>query len=185
MSFTPYGVVWVYQSGAGRSTRVAQIFTIRRRIPLRKVADAAGGDQDFAVRSGPCFGAPMGPSGTAEGFCLWQQGRECAVMALSPQQRFAANLRRVRNKAGVSQEELAQRCGLHRTEVSLLERAGREPRLGTIVKLAGALGTTPAVLCEGITWSVERSQYAVKPPPGDGAISVPKTEKAPFRRLGS
>lgn len=86
-------------------------------------------------------------------------------MALTPQQRFAANLRRVRTKAGVSQEELARRCDLHRTEVSLLERAGREPRLGTIAKLAGSLGTTPEVLCEGITWSVDKSQYVVKPPP--------------------
>jgi len=88
-----------------------------------------------------------------------------AAMSLSPQQRFAANLRRVRNKAGVSQEELARRCDLHRTEVSLLERAGREPRLGTITKLAGSLGTTPQVLCEGITWSVEKGRYEVKPPP--------------------
>jgi transcriptional regulator with XRE-family HTH domain len=86
-------------------------------------------------------------------------------MSLSPQQRFAANLRRVRTKAGVSQEELARRCDLHRTEVSLLERAGREPRLGTIAKLAGSLGTTPQVLCEGITWSVEKARYEVKPPP--------------------
>jgi transcriptional regulator with XRE-family HTH domain len=88
-------------------------------------------------------------------------------MAISPQQRFAANLRRVRTKAGVSQEELARRCDLHRTEVSLLERAGREPRLGTITKLAGSLGTTPAVLCEGITWSVEKAQFVVKTPPGN------------------
>jgi len=47
----------------------------------------------------------------------------------------------------------------------LLERAGREPRLGTIAKLAGSLGTTPAVLCEGITWSAEKTRYEVKPPP--------------------
>ena len=86
-------------------------------------------------------------------------------MTLSPQQRFAANLRLVRTKAGVSQEELARRCDLHRTEVSLLERAGREPRLGTITKLAGSLGTTAAVLCEGISWSSEKAQYVVKKPP--------------------
>jgi len=86
-------------------------------------------------------------------------------MSVSPQQRFAANLRRARTKAGVSQEELARRCDLHRTEVSLLERAGREPRLGTITKLAGSLGTTAAVLCEGITWSVEKARYEVKAPP--------------------
>lgn len=86
-------------------------------------------------------------------------------MTLSPQQRFAANLRRARTKAGVSQEELARRCDLHRTGVSLLERAGREPRLGTIAKLAGSLGITPQVLCEGITWSVEKTRYEVEPPP--------------------
>ncbi len=86
-------------------------------------------------------------------------------MALSPQQRFAANLRRARVKAGVSQEELARRCDLHRTEVSLLERAGREPRLGTIAKLAGSLGTTPQVLCEGIAWSTEKTRFEVEAPP--------------------
>lgn len=86
-------------------------------------------------------------------------------MSFSPQQRFAVNLRRVRIKAGISQEELARRCDLHRTEVSLLERAGREPRLGTIAKLAGSLGTTAAVLCEGIGWSAEKTRYEVKPPP--------------------
>ena len=48
-----------------------------------------------------------------------------------------------RTKVGISQEELGDRCELHRTEISLLERAGREPRLPRIVKLAGALETTP------------------------------------------
>ena len=56
--------------------------------------------------------------------------------------RFSANLRRARQASGISQEELAERCEIHRTEVSLLERGGREPRLGTMVKLATALGTT-------------------------------------------
>lgn len=92
-------------------------------------------------------------------------------MALSPQQRFAANLRRARNETGISQEDLAQRCDLHRTEVSLLERAGREPRLNTITKLAGALGVEPAVLLEGISWSAEKSQYVVKPLPPDGRVT--------------
>jgi transcriptional regulator with XRE-family HTH domain len=86
-------------------------------------------------------------------------------MSLSPQERFAANLRSMRTKAGVSQEELARRCGLHRTEVSLLERAGREPRLGTIIKLASSLETTTEVLCAGIKWSVETARYEVRQPP--------------------
>ena len=85
---------------------------------------------------------------------------------LRPQERFAANLRRARAKAGISQEELGNRCDLHRTEISLLERAGREPRLGTIVKLAGSLGTTPAELITGIAWQPSQHRYDVKDAPG-------------------
>jgi transcriptional regulator with XRE-family HTH domain len=84
---------------------------------------------------------------------------------LSPQERFAANLRRARTASGISQEELGNRCDLHRTEISLLERAGREPRLGTIVKLAGALDTTPGELCTGVTWLPASHRFDVKQPP--------------------
>jgi transcriptional regulator with XRE-family HTH domain len=84
---------------------------------------------------------------------------------VSPQERFAANLRRARSLAGISQEELGYRCDLHRTEVSLLERSGREPRMATIVKLAGALGTTPAELCAGISWLPRAGRFEVKRPP--------------------
>jgi transcriptional regulator with XRE-family HTH domain len=87
---------------------------------------------------------------------------------MTPQERFAANLRRARTEVGISQEELGSRCELHRTEISLLERAGREPRLGTIVKLAGALETTPGELCAGVTWLPSKHRFDVKPPrPGD------------------
>lgn len=84
---------------------------------------------------------------------------------MTPQERFATNLRRIRAAAGVSQEELGYLCDLHRTEVSLLERAGREPRLATIVKLAGALKTTPAQLCEGISYQPKSHRFEVKRPP--------------------
>jgi transcriptional regulator with XRE-family HTH domain len=84
---------------------------------------------------------------------------------VSPQERFAANLRRARIAVGLSQEELGFLCDLHRTEISLLERAGREPRLGTIVKLAGALKTTPDALCAGLSWLSKPRRFEVKAPP--------------------
>lgn len=83
---------------------------------------------------------------------------------MTPQLRFAANLRKARKRTGISQEELGFRCELHRTEISLLERAGREPRLATLVKLAGALETTPGELCEGIAWNAEKRKFEVKQP---------------------
>jgi transcriptional regulator with XRE-family HTH domain len=78
--------------------------------------------------------------------------------------RFAANLRRAREAAGISQEELAERCELHRTEVSLLERGGREPRLGTMIKLATALGTDADALCAGIGWDPRAREYKIAEP---------------------
>ncbi len=52
---------------------------------------------------------------------------------------FAANLRSHRKRLGLSQEALANLCGLHRTEISLLERSKRSPRLDTIVNLTRGL----------------------------------------------
>jgi transcriptional regulator with XRE-family HTH domain len=64
---------------------------------------------------------------------------------------FAQNLRAHREKSGLSQEALAEACDLHRTEISLLERSKRSPRLETIVILAEGLGlNSPAELLKGI-----------------------------------
>ena len=68
-------------------------------------------------------------------------------------QRFGANLARQRHAAGLSQEELAFRADVHRTQVSLIEGGKRLPRLDTLVKISGALGIPPGELLEGISWS--------------------------------
>ena len=78
---------------------------------------------------------------------------------MQPRDRFAVNLRKARQEKKISQEELGFRCELHRTEISLLERGGREPRLGTIVKLAGALDITPEALCAGISWNAKSQKF--------------------------
>jgi transcriptional regulator with XRE-family HTH domain len=54
-------------------------------------------------------------------------------------EQLGINLRGHRCRAGLSQEELGEMCGLDRTEISLLERGLRFPRLDTLVKLARAL----------------------------------------------
>jgi transcriptional regulator with XRE-family HTH domain len=67
--------------------------------------------------------------------------------------RFAANLVRARRVAGLSQEEVSIRAAIHRTELGMLERAIRVPRLDTFVKLCGALEVTPDKLLDGIEWT--------------------------------
>ena len=65
---------------------------------------------------------------------------------------FAENLRYHRDQAGLSQEALADICDLHRTEISLLERCKRSPRLETIVILSRGLELgSPGDLLEGIS----------------------------------
>jgi len=65
---------------------------------------------------------------------------------------FAANLKYYRDRAGLSQEALADICDLHRTEISLLERCKRSPRLETIVILAQGLKlASPGDLLAGIS----------------------------------
>ena len=59
--------------------------------------------------------------------------------AVDVAKRFGANLARARRAAGLTQEELALRASVHRTQVGLLETGKRQPRIETVVKLAGAL----------------------------------------------
>jgi transcriptional regulator with XRE-family HTH domain len=81
---------------------------------------------------------------------------------MEPRDRFAVNLRKARQRKRISQEELGFRCELHRTEISLLERGGREPRLGTIMKLASALDSSPGELCAGIRWNTKAGRFQIR-----------------------
>lgn len=67
-------------------------------------------------------------------------------------ERFGDNLRRQRKLADLSQDDLAFRASLHRTEISQLERGLRRARIDTVAKLAGAIEIDPGRLFEGIAW---------------------------------
>ncbi len=88
--------------------------------------------------------------------------------------RFGTNLRRVRKQADLSQEEVGFRSSLHRTEVGLLERGARVPRIDTLVKLAGALGVRiDCALLDGMTWT-----------PGEKEIPAGTFSLSPSRSMG-
>lgn len=61
---------------------------------------------------------------------------------------FGVAVRYLRIKRAMSQEELADLSGLHRTYISDVERATRNVTLRTAAKLASALGVTVCVLLE-------------------------------------
>jgi transcriptional regulator with XRE-family HTH domain len=78
---------------------------------------------------------------------------------------FGENLRIHRRRALMSQEELAFRAELHRTEIGMLERGIRLPRLDTIVKLVGGLEIDAGLLFDGLVWTGGS--------PRSGSFSVP------------
>jgi transcriptional regulator with XRE-family HTH domain len=67
-------------------------------------------------------------------------------------ERFGRSLWRHRRLADLSQEELAEIIGLHRMDISAIERGRRLPRLDTILKLSAGLEATPCELMAGLRW---------------------------------
>ena len=59
-------------------------------------------------------------------------------------------IRELREARHWSQEDFADRCGLHRTAVGLLERAERNPRLETLMTLSKGLEITVSELLQGL-----------------------------------
>lgn len=80
--------------------------------------------------------------------------------------RVSHNVRAARVGHRMTQELLARRSGLHRTEIGKLENSERLPRLDTAVKLATALEIPLDRLVEGVIWeppqrSWERGRFVV------------------------
>lgn len=59
---------------------------------------------------------------------------------------FGRNVRAARERAGLSQEQLAALASLHRTYVGSLERGERNVSIINVHKLAAALHTDPGAL---------------------------------------
>jgi transcriptional regulator with XRE-family HTH domain len=60
---------------------------------------------------------------------------------------LARTIRQLRRARELSQEALAAAAGMHPKHLSELERANKDPRATTVIRLAEALGLSPAELC--------------------------------------
>ncbi len=77
------------------------------------------------------------------------------------QTRFAKVLCRRRLLARLNQEELAEKAGLHRTHVSVLERKKQIPSMAAVLKIANAFGLSLSELFAEVESDEEP---AVEPP---------------------
>ena len=63
---------------------------------------------------------------------------------------LANRIKELRDRKGISQEELAHRAGLSRTGMGFLETGKRWPRLDTLMKVAQGLNITLDELLKGL-----------------------------------
>lgn len=71
-------------------------------------------------------------------------------MPLDIRIRFGRAICRIREEQGINQEEAAERCGLHRTYYSGIERGVRNVSLVNIEKVGKGLRTTLSKLFERV-----------------------------------
>jgi transcriptional regulator with XRE-family HTH domain len=95
------------------------------------------------------------------------------VDTLKLQQLFGEVVRRRRKQAGLSQEELADRAGVHRTYMSVVERGLKVVSLAVVHQLAEALGTSKSSLMA----AVERLEAAAAESPGGGRSKATRDER--------
>jgi transcriptional regulator with XRE-family HTH domain len=70
----------------------------------------------------------------------------CFLMQEDPLKQFGDRVRALRERAGLSQEGLAAKVGVHRTYLGGVERGERNLCLRNIIRLAKALGVHPGDL---------------------------------------
>lgn len=82
---------------------------------------------------------------------------------------FGKALRKLRKQAKLSQENLAQKAGLDRTYISLLELGQRSPTLSTMLSISRALEVTLVQLAMAIEASLARGdeRHSSQTPSGD------------------
>lgn len=68
----------------------------------------------------------------------------------SPRAIFASNVAHIRERKGLTQEQLGWNAGIHQTAVARVESGDRMPTLATILKIAEGLEVPPADLFAGI-----------------------------------
>lgn len=61
---------------------------------------------------------------------------------------FGTRLREARERLGLTQEDVAQRSGVHASEISRMEAGKRDPKISTLERLAEAVEVKPGQLLD-------------------------------------
>lgn len=67
-----------------------------------------------------------------------------------PRKQLGNNIKQLRTSLGLSQEQLAEKAGLHRTYVGAVERGERNVSLDNILAISRALGVSVSTLLKDV-----------------------------------
>jgi transcriptional regulator with XRE-family HTH domain len=67
------------------------------------------------------------------------------MTTINVKKEMGARVRALRKRKGLTQEDMANRCGLHWTYIGGLERGERNPTLTTLHRVAGAWACPSAI----------------------------------------
>jgi transcriptional regulator with XRE-family HTH domain len=99
-------------------------------------------------------------------------------MKYNPDTRLGERLRHFRESAGLSQRELAERLGIHHSNIGYWERSGNLPGPETLVPMAKTLGVTvTAIIGED-----KRSSRMTTAPSGRARLAFDAVARLPKRQ---
>jgi transcriptional regulator with XRE-family HTH domain len=76
-------------------------------------------------------------------------------------EQFGANVRRLRERAGLSQKDLMRVSGVHRVQIGKYERGERIPQAEVLAKLSRGLGVGVEEFLSGIRWEQEPPRFVI------------------------
>jgi transcriptional regulator with XRE-family HTH domain len=76
--------------------------------------------------------------------------------------RLGANLRRLREGAGLSQEDLMRVADVHRTQISKYERGETEPQAEVLARLSRAMGVSVEEFFAGVGWQDDPPRLVIE-----------------------
>lgn len=79
-------------------------------------------------------------------------GEPAAAFSFKAKARFADNLYRARERAGLSQKDAASRAALTRARLDKIEGGEAIPSFEILIRLAAAYSMSVGELVEGVTW---------------------------------
>lgn len=85
---------------------------------------------------------------------------------MTPEEAFGRALQDLRQRRGVSQEQLGFASGYHRNYISLLERGKKSPSLTALLQLARALNVRPTEFIQRVEADADLNQVWHRRPGG-------------------